>query len=289
MEKGIIGILWKVSFCLQGRCGWQPLGHVVHKDKNYNWPQVWLLVYTSCKASLIGLSAQAAAAEFHCNTTSCWEIMCKQWNWPCHEPSWSEFVRGSGMPNSINNSIHKIHRNCYSWGARALKALWQKKWTNFAKLAWHFPGSHHLSLIFLWKLKACVAMVKKLVTAIFTIDSHRMRQLEDHGWSHWTDLPINYSLGTNSTVKPFKPLGVAKSTIYKVLQNLENWSNREKQLASGRPAVNLTKGKRKQLVNAQLDKKCQQIGSSSDLCSKSIWMRRAEVTWLQKRFHQSSL
>ena len=56
---------------------------------------------------------------------------------------------------------------------------------------------------------------------------------------------INYSLGTNSIVKPFKQLGVAKSTIYKVLQNLENWRDTEKQLASGRPAVNLTKGKRK--------------------------------------------
>ena len=64
---------------------------------------------------------------------------------------------------------------------------------------------------------------------------------------------INYSLGTNSTVKPFKQLGVAKSTIHKVLQSLENWWDTEKQLASGRPAVNLTKWKRKQLVNAAMD------------------------------------
>ena len=64
---------------------------------------------------------------------------------------------------------------------------------------------------------------------------------------------INYSLGTNSTVKPFKQLGVAKSTIYKVLQSLENWWDTEKQLASERPAVNLTKGKRKQPVNAAMD------------------------------------
>ena len=64
---------------------------------------------------------------------------------------------------------------------------------------------------------------------------------------------INYLLGTNSTVKPFKQLGVAKSTVYKVLQNLENWGATEKQFASGRPAVNLTKRKRKQLVNRALD------------------------------------
>ena len=63
---------------------------------------------------------------------------------------------------------------------------------------------------------------------------------------------INYSLGTNSTVQPYKQLGVAKSTIYKVLQNLENWGATEKRLASGRPAVNLTNGVRKQLVNAAM-------------------------------------
>ena len=71
-----------------------------------------------------------------------------------------------------------------------------------------------------------------------------------------TDWPLrsNYSLGTNSTVKPFKQLGVAKSTVYKVLQNLENRGATEnKQLATGRSAVKLTKGKRKQPVNAAMD------------------------------------
>ena len=59
---------------------------------------------------------------------------------------------------------------------------------------------------------------------------------------------FNYSLGTYSTtVKPFKQLGAAKSMIYKVLQNLENQGATGKQLASGRPAVKLTKRKRKQL------------------------------------------
>ena len=66
---------------------------------------------------------------------------------------------------------------------------------------------------------------------------------------------INYSLGTNFTLKSFKQFGVAKSTIYKVFLNLENRGATEKQLASGRPAVKLsvTKGKRKQLVNAAMD------------------------------------
>ena len=64
---------------------------------------------------------------------------------------------------------------------------------------------------------------------------------------------INYSLGTNSIVKPFKQFGVAKTTIYKVLQKLENRGATEKQLASGRPVVNLTKGKRKQLVNVAMN------------------------------------
>ena len=64
---------------------------------------------------------------------------------------------------------------------------------------------------------------------------------------------INYFVGTNSTVKLFKQLGVAKTTIYKVLQSLENRRVTEKQLASRQSAVNLTKGKRKQLVNAAMD------------------------------------
>ena len=91
---------------------------------------------------------------------------------------------------------------------------------------------------------------------------------------------INYSLGTNSTVKSFKQLRVAISTIYKVFQNLEKRGATEKQFASGRAAVKLTKGKRKQLVNATMDndqvsykiKKCQKIGSteSTDLCSESV-------------------
>ena len=57
---------------------------------------------------------------------------------------------------------------------------------------------------------------------IFTIDSHRVGQLEPLDEDIGRLFLINYSLGTNSTVKSFKQLGVAKSTIYKVLQNLEN-------------------------------------------------------------------
>ena len=90
-------------------------------------------------------------------------------------------------------------------------------------------------------------------------------------------LLINYSFGTISTVKPFKQLVVAKSTVYKVLQNLENWGAPQKQLASGRPAVKLTKGKGKQPVNAEMDndrvsltKNAKKIGSSPDLCSESV-------------------
>ena len=121
-------------------------------------------------------------------------------------------------------------------------------------------------------------MVKSWLQPIFTIDNHRVGQLEDHGCSHWTVL-INYSLGTNSTVKSFKQLPVAISTSYKVLQNLENRGATEKvkQFPSGRPAVKLTKGKRKQLVNATMDndhvsltKIAKKIGSSTDLCSESV-------------------
>ena len=39
--------------------------------------------------------------------------------------------------------------------------------------------------------------------------------------------PINLLLGTNSTVKRFKQLEVAKFTIYKVLHNMENWGATE--------------------------------------------------------------
>ena len=58
-----------------------------------------------------------------------------------------------------------------------------------------------------------------------SIDSHRVGQLlklktmdEVIGWLFL----LNYLLGTNSTVKPFQQLVVAKSTIYKALQNLAN-------------------------------------------------------------------
>ena len=89
---------------------------------------------------------------------------------------------------------------------------------------------------------------------------------------------INYSLGTNSTSKSFKQLGVAKSTIHKVLQKLENrGATEKKKLSSGRPAVKLTKGKRKQLVNAAMDNDqvgltniAKKIESSPDLCSESV-------------------
>ena len=111
-------------------------------------------------------------------------------------------------------------------------------------------------------------MVKSWLQLIFTIDSHRVGKLEDHGWNHWTALPNNYSLGTNQfhcqTLQA--RLEVAKFTIYEVIQSLGNWWDTEKQLASGRPAVNLTRGKRKQLVNAakdddsQLDKNANKLG-----------------------------
>ena len=66
---------------------------------------------------------------------------------------------------------------------------------------------------------------------------------------------LNYSLGTNSTVKPFRQLamGVAKSMIYKVLQNLENRGTPEKQVRSGWSPGELTKRKRKELFNATMD------------------------------------
>ena len=130
----------------------------------------------------------------------------------------------------------------------------KKKWTHFAKLACRFPGSHHLSLNSVWELLACAAMVKSWLYSLSSqLTATKRLNLKTMDEVIGRLFLINYSLGTNSTVKPFKQLGVAKSTIYKVVQNLENWGATEKQLASRWPAVNFTKGKRKQLVNAAMD------------------------------------
>ena len=97
-------------------------------------------------------------------------------------------------------------------------------------------------------------MVKSWLPYIFTINSHRVGQLEDHGWIvGWLYL-LKYSHGKNSTVKPFKQLVVAILMIYQVLQNVDNRGASEKQLAYGWSIVRLTKRKREQDVNAAMDK-----------------------------------
>ena len=64
-----------------------------------------------------------------------------------------------------------------------------KKWTNFAKLACHFPGSDHLSFNRALFERYCMCYHGKEPN--FTIDSHRVGQLEDHGWSRWTAFPTH--------------------------------------------------------------------------------------------------
>ena len=91
-----------------------------------------------------------------------------------------------------------------------------------------FPGSHHLSLNFVWELLACVAMIKNWLQPIFI--ATEWVNLKTMGEVIGRLYLINYSLGTNSTVKPLKLLGVAKPTIYKVLQSLENWRETENNL-----------------------------------------------------------
>ena len=69
-------------------------------------------------------------------------------------------------------------------------------------------------------------MVKSWLPYIFTIDS-RVGQLEDHGLNHWAVLPQTFSLGISSKIKPFKQLGVAKSTLTRF--SVENWRAEEPQ------------------------------------------------------------
>ena len=140
-------------------------------------------------------------------------------------------------------SIKKRKKACYH----------TKENSYLTTLACHFAGSHNLSLNFVWELLPCVAMVKSLLLPIFTIDSPEWVKLKTKDAAIGWLFLIYYSLRSNSTFKPFKQLEVAKSTIYKVLQNLENKGATEKQLASGRPAVKPTKGKRKHLVNMAMD------------------------------------
>ena len=173
------------------------------------------------------------------------------------------------------------------------KALWEKKWTNFAKLACHFPGSHHFSLKFVWELLACVATVKSWLQPI---DSHRawvnLKTMDEviGRLSFW----INYSLGTISSVKPFKQSEVAKSTIYVQGSSELREPRGDRKTPCKRMACSEShqweEGSVCQCGNGQwsseLDKKkCQKTGNSPDLCSESVKMRRAEV--LQQKIYQS--
>ena len=152
-----------------------------------------------------------------------------------------------------------------------------KKWTNFAKQAGHFPGSHHLSLTLFeryWHVLPWQKVGYSLSSQLTGTEWFNLKTMEEVIGRLFL---INYSLGTKSNVKPFKQLGLAKSTIYIVLRNLENWGATEKQLSSRRPAVNLNKGKRKELVNGAMDndrvsltKKMPKMGWSPDLCSESV-------------------
>ena len=65
-------------------------------------------------------------------------------------------------------------------------------------------------------------MVKKWLQPIFIDTEWVNLKTMDEVIGRLYLIIINYSLGTNSTVKPLKLLGVAKPTIYKVLQSLEN-------------------------------------------------------------------
>ena len=66
---------------------------------------------------------------------------------------------------------------------------------------------------------------------------------------------FSYSIirSAETPVKFFYQLEVFKSMIYQGRVNLENREATEKQLASGWPAVQLTKGKRKQLAIVAMD------------------------------------
>ena len=108
------------------------------------------------------------------------------------------------------------------------KALWQKKWTNFAKLACHFPGNHHLILNYVWELLHVLPWWKvgySLSSQMTATERGNLKTMDEVIGQFFL---LNYSLGTNFTVKPFKQLGVAKSTISKVFQNVENWGAHRK-------------------------------------------------------------
>ena len=85
--------------------------------------------------------------------------------------------------NLIIRSKMSKKSSCSYYG----KALWQKV-DKLCQAGTPFSWQPHLSLNFVWELLACVAMVKTWLQPIFTIDSHRVGQLEDHGWSYWMAL-----------------------------------------------------------------------------------------------------
>ena len=132
-------------------------------------------------------------------------------------------------------------------------------------------------------------MVKSWLPYIFTINSHRVGQFEDHGWIvGWLYL-LKYSHGKNSTVKPFKQLGVAKSMIYQVLQNVDNRGATEKQLAYGWSIVRLTKRKREQDVNAAMDKSgVSQAKNAKKFGVYQIYVQRA-FKWEGLKYYKRKL
>lgn len=65
---------------------------------------------------------------------------------------------------------------------------------------------------------------------------------------------LHKSLGEKYTVKHFKDLGVARSSIYKIIRTYQDRKTTERQPGSGRPALKLTPQRRKRLVKAAKDK-----------------------------------
>ena len=173
-----------------------------------------------------------------------------------------------------------------------LKAQWQKCGQTFPSLHDTFLVATTfifiIALIKRMRAIVCATMVKRSLACI--CGSHRAGgQLEDRGWYHWTGFPTQLvhlakaPLDTPSSSREWTKPRFARQSSHRKAAT-------ERELASGRPAVKLTKRKRKQPVNnskgkggVKPDKTCQEGWSSPDLCRFREWWNQTGLTHYKRK------
>ena len=152
-----------------------------------------------------------------------------------------------------------------------------KKWTNFAKVACHFPGSHHLSLNCVWDLLHVLAWSKvgyRLSSQLTATEWVNLKTIDES----LDGSPSQIFVWQKFHCQTLQAVGSGQiDDLPGSSEHGEPRSHRKTAVANGWSIVRLTKRKREQDVNAAMDKggvsqtkKCQKVWSLPDLCSKSV-------------------